>query len=783
MFVSKKLIFLFFFYLAFFLFGVSVNYAKTDETNKLDFLTPHERQWLKEHPKIVLAGETDFPPFEFLNENQKYRGFSVDYIRIIESLLGIKFEIKFWEHWDKLMEDGKKRKNDVWPTATPTPFRLEFMNFTKPYINLDAVILTRKNIDKSMQNLEALAGMKVSVISGFGAHEYLKENYPDINLDIVPNTAEGLKKVSFGLVDAMVVNIAMATYFMEKEGITNLEIGGKTGYTYEWGFASRNDWPELNSILEKTLNQIVPLKKKEIYRKWVGLKVKDGLTLKQFLSILFGTLTVFGIGTILIWNRSLKKQVESRTIELNAANAAKSIFLANMSHEIRTPMNAILGYAQILEREPQLEKKYKEYTRNILSSGNHLLNLINEILDLSKIEAGRMELTPSSFDLNALAKDMSAMFELRCEEKQLQWSNEAVGNEPIWVYGDETKLRQVLINLLGNGVKFTDTGKIVFKLTLQENEHYLFEAIDSGMGIPVEAQKSIFEPFKQDAEGRNKGGTGLGLAISKKQIDLMEGELKVESKLGEGSRFYFLIKLPTTLTRPNSKETEKYKQVTQIITERPINILIVDDVKENRYVLKQFLENLGFTIFQAENGLEAIETARKHSFDLIFMDIQMPVMNGIEATLAFHEDLNLRDIKIIGISASVYDYSPDKIKEMQFDDFLLKPFQIEEIISSIDKLISIKWVYQEEEIEVIEVETTSTDYSKFTISLDLHSRLNKFAQEFNLTDFAAALEELSESDDTGKKLAKQLDKHLKVYDFVKIQSVLEEIKTQSPSNS
>ena len=158
-------------------------------------------------------------------------------------------------------------------------------------------------------------------------------------------------------------------------------------------------------------------------------------------------------------------------------------------------------------------------------------------------------------------------------------------------------------------------------------------------------------------------------------------------------------------------------------------------------------------------------------------------MNGIEATLAFHEDLNLRDIKIIGISASVYDYSPDKIKEMQFDDFLLKPFQIEEIISSIDKLISIKWVYQEEEIEVIEVETTSTDYSKFTISLDLHSRLNKFAQEFNLTDFAAALEELSESDDTGKKLAKQLDKHLKVYDFVKIQSVLEEIKTQSPSNS
>jgi ABC-type amino acid transport substrate-binding protein len=259
--------------------------------------------------------------------------------------LGIKFELQFWDHWDKLVEAGQKRKHDIWPTATPTPFRLEFMDFTKPYIKLDAVILTQKNIDKSMHNLESLADMKVSVISGFGIHEYLKENYPDINLDVVPNTAEGLKKVSFGLVDAMVVNIAMATYFMEKEGITNLESGGKTGYTYDWGLASRNDWPELNSILEKTLDQIDPLKKKEIYRKWVGLKVKEGLTLKQFLSILFGTLTVFGIGTILIWNRSLKKQVASRTLELNTANAAKSIFLANMSHEIRTPMNAVLGYA------------------------------------------------------------------------------------------------------------------------------------------------------------------------------------------------------------------------------------------------------------------------------------------------------------------------------------------------------------------------------------------------------------------------------------------------------
>lgn len=706
----KKLAFGFLSFLLFSSISVNVNFAETEKANKPDFLTPAERQWLKEHPKIILAGETNFPPFEFLNERQKYTGFSVDYIRIIEKLLGIKFEIQFWDHWDKLMEDGKNRKNDIWPTATPTPFRLEFMNFTKPYIKLDAVILTRKNIDKSMQNLESLTDLKVSVISGFGIHEYLKENYPYIDLDIVPNTAEGLKKVSFGLVDAMVVNIAMATYFMEKEGITNLEIGGKTGYTYEWGLASRNDWPELNSILEKTLDQIDPLKKKEIYRKWVGLQVKESLTLKQFLTFLFGALAVFGVATILIWNRSLKKQVETRTTELNAANSAKSIFLANMSHEIRTPMNAILGYAQILERDPNLEGQYKNSIRNILSSGKHLLNLINEILDLSKIEAGKMELTPTSFDLNAIVKDMSAMFELRCEEKQLQWTNEAIKNESIWVYGDETKLRQVLINLLGNGVKFTDSGEIKFRLTEQEDEHFLFEAIDTGKGIPEEAQKSIFEPFKQDTEGRNKGGTGLGLAISKKQIDLMGGELKVESELEMGSRFYFSIKLPATIKRPSSKETEKYKLATQIVPGQSVNVLIVDDVKENRDVLRQFLESLGLVIFESENGLEATEFVQKSPFDLIFMDIQMPVMDGIEATRIIHNDLNLKNIKIIGISASVYDYSPDQLKEMQFDDFLLKPFQIEEIIASIDKLISVEWEFQETNITEKKLETTSVDF-------------------------------------------------------------------------
>ena len=259
-------------------------------------------------------------------------------------------------------------------------------------------------------------------------------------------------------------------------------------------------------------------------------------------------LLVAGIGAAFV-TRELRRRIVHafHTIEernrVEAANQAKSAFLANMSHEIRTPLNAILGYAQILETDPQLSTHQHQAVQTIGTSGNHLLAVINDVLDLSKIEAGQEELHRSDFDLVGLAQALSAMFSLRCEQKDIAWKT-AIPPSPIYVHGDEGKLRQVLINLLGNAVKFTDSGSVTLEIQLSDSNRYTFSVTDTGPGIPPERQADIFDPFQQDAAGHQKGGTGLGLAIAYRHIQLMGGELALSSTPGAGTRFFFTIPIP-----------------------------------------------------------------------------------------------------------------------------------------------------------------------------------------------------------------------------------------------
>ncbi len=762
----------------FFLFAQSSQAIENNSSPS--FLTVKERQWLQEHPTINLAPDPEFLPIEFVDENGKYKGIAADYVRLIEKKLSVRFNILKFGNWAEILEKTKKRENDMWGAATPTPQRLRYMLFTKPLIKLPSIILVKKNVDKSLDSIDSFKGMRVAAIQGYAIHDYLTKQYPELKIDAVPDIQTGLKKVSFGLVDAMAVNIALATYYIEKEGITNLRIAGEVGYVNNWALASRSDWPTLNIILDKALAQISKTERKKIYRKWVGIRTKEGFSLRQFLILFFSIAAVFGIIAIIVWNASLKQQVHARTIELNRkneelnnANAAKSVFLANMSHEIRTPMNAILGYAQILERDDNLNRDQKYSLRNILSSGNHLLSLINEILDLSKIEAGRMELNLSDFDLKEVCKDMSAMFDLRCKEKNLSWKNQSVLEISEWVVGDETKLRQVLINLLGNAVKFTDYGEVSLRLKAEPNDFYTFEIYDSGAGIPKEAQKHIFEPFKQDYEGKTKGGTGLGLAISKKQVDLMGGNLQVESEMGKGSRFYFSVKLLPAIKRSDKKEVEKYKHVKSLSQKYSLKILVVDDVKENREVLKKFLQGLNIKIELAENGKIATEKVQAKDYDLVFMDLRMPIMDGLQACSFIKNVLSKKNLKVVGLSASVYDYSTEQVQKSGFDDFLLKPFKTEEIIGCIDKLLSLEW--ESEESYSQSPSTPKSDLSNIQIPEKLYINLKKSAEDFNLTQFSEALKELDQMGVDGRRLANEFIEYLKTYDFISIQQVLEEV--------
>ncbi len=383
------------------------------------------------------------------------------------------------------------------------------------------------------------------------------------------------------------------------------------------------------------------------------------------------------------------------------ANAAKSIFLANMSHEFRTPLNSILGFSQILNKEKKLTLNQKKKINYIYSNGKHLLMLINDVLEMSKIEAGKITYTEFSFDLFKLIDDLKIIFNQKIENKDVILNFYFTNDIPRFIKTDEIKLKQILINLLNNSVKFTEKGYIkVFlksKLTKNQSNKIYFEVQDTGCGIDKNEIESIFEPFEQSKiRQKNHEGTGLGLTITKKHIELLGGKISVVSHLGKGSTFKFNI------TCKKAKEVEvnfeaKDKIVTKIISKnnKKYHILIVDDIEINRLLLREILEDIGFEVDEAKNGQIALEKIKKWSPDLIFMDRKMPIMNGDEVIENIRKTPNGKKIKIIALTGAVFDEEKKEKLNSGADDFVTKPFTEEEVLNKIKNLLDIEYEYEE----------------------------------------------------------------------------------------
>lgn len=381
------------------------------------------------------------------------------------------------------------------------------------------------------------------------------------------------------------------------------------------------------------------------------------------------------------------------------ASRAKGAFLANMSHEIRTPMNAILGFTQLGLRDPSLSGEQRQRLETISRSGEHLLSLINDVLEMSKIEAGRTTLNPAPFDLHALVEDLGMMLQVRAEAKQLRLAVEVAPEVPRYVVTDENKLRQVLINLLGNAVKFTDRGGIALRVgtrTEASGPRLVVEVEDTGMGIAEEERSRIFGYFEQSAGGARVGGTGLGLAISQRFIQLMGGEITVESTLGEGSTFRFDLPLqesePTAVT-----STAEARRVTGLKPGQPaFRVLVADDRLENRELLSQLLQTVGFQTLEATNGAEAVAAFEKSRPDLVMMDLRMPVMDGYEAIRRIRDMAEGADIPILAVTASAFAEERDRVVAAGANAVIGKPYREEELFSKLAEHLGAEYTYEDE---------------------------------------------------------------------------------------
>jgi len=424
----------------------------------------------------------------------------------------------------------------------------------------------------------------------------------------------------------------------------------------------------------------------------------------------------------------LEKTVAERTRELliarekaESANQAKSTFLANMSHELRSPLNAILGFAQILTRSQQLDKENQENVGIISRSGEHLLSLINQVLDLSKIEAGRTTLNESHFDFYRLLDDLEDMFHLKADDKHLQLLFEREPSVPQYVYTDEVKMRQVLINLLNNALKFTIEGGITVRINANTIETDLklqrsvieFEVEDTGPGIASDELDELFTAFVQTEVGKqSQEGTGLGLPISRKFVQLMGGDMVVSSEVGRGTTFQFQIQCQLSEATHIQQPAHKKQVIALAPNQSRYRILIVDDKWSSRQLLIKLLNPLGFELREAENGQQAIEVWEEWQPHLIWMDMRMPVMNGYEATQWIREHIKGQATAIIALTASVLEEERAVVLDAGCDDFLRKPFKEVDLFDTMHKHLGVSYIYD----EPIATSATETDADELTPS-------------------------------------------------------------------
>ena len=460
----------------------------------------------------------------------------------------------------------------------------------------------------------------------------------------------------------------------------------------------------------------------------------------------------------------------------DAANRAKSLFISNMSHELRTPLNAVIGFSQLLARDPMLTERQRGDVQVVLRSSQDLLMIINDILEISRIEAGRSETRRVNFSIHELLMDLEGMFRSQCDAKGLRLVMERDDHLQEFLYGDRTKLKQILLNLLSNAVKFTGNGGISLRVcsdVYQEGDTQKKEMVrltveveDSGIGISREDLERIFTPFEQVDSPAQMGGTGLGLAICREYIALLGGNLQVTSEPGRGSCFGFTAVMTKGKADPGNGVTAHLEVAGLAPDTGSVRVLVVDDNTDNQVLVKALLVPAGFEVRQALNGIQAIEMFKEFSPHAVLMDMRMPDMDGYEATRRIKRTDAGLAIPIIALTASAFEQGKRKTLEAGADAYLRKPFQHRELFEVLGQCLELQYVYRQDNGRK-HAALTAQDVS--ALSGELRATLRQAVEKGDMMLFSELLEPMAKS---RPDLVRQLRKLADLFDYGRLNALL-----------
>ncbi|MCK5110228.1 MAG: transporter substrate-binding domain-containing protein [Arcobacteraceae bacterium] len=583
-------------------------------------LTERQLKYLENKKEITFCSDSNWMPFEKV-ENGQHIGIGSDYSSLFERKLGIPFRLIETSSWSQALEFAKQRKCDILSfLAMETPMRKEYLNFTTPYLKVPLVLATKLNVT-FITDFATLTNEKVGISQGYAFMEILKKKYPKLNIVEVKNARDGLEKVKDGKLFGYVGTLASVGYLFQTEFTGQLKIAGKFDYNWDLGIAVRNDDKILFELLQQITNSIDKTTHQNILNKWIAIKYEKGTDYTLVWQISLVTLLILLLS--FYWNNRLSKVNYELKLARNKAedvSKAKSNFLANMSHEIRTPMNAIIGMTYLVDKT-SLDIKQREYIKNIQSSSNILLKLLNDVLDFSKIEAKKLKLNKINFNLIHLVNEIQDTVKISMEEKGLDFKISYDKNLSYNLYGDSLRLTQILTNLITNAIKFTDKGSIELTIIHISKDRFRFKVKDTGIGLSKDQISKLFNSFTQADESttRKFGGTGLGLAICKKLVKLMDGKIWIESKLNKGSEFIFDIKLEKDKKNIEKEilTNKKSKRDTVIIIKQYVTIEVINKLfNDLKVAVQRRRPNLCTPIIDELNGYNLDMTDQKLFYEV-----------------------------------------------------------------------------------------------------------------------------------------------------------------------